>query len=491
MPSKKQPRVQDLESAVQKLKKKFKDRTDLSAVDYGFREGKRDGPLVVRAFVPFKRDETELEKSETLPKTIDGIDVDVIEGDFSTSDARAGLNHRQRALTLMGGVSCGRAGGGAGTLGVMVIDLSDGSPAMLSNWHVLVGPSGVPGDPILQPAALDGGRPARDIVGRLGRSLLGLGGDAAIAHLGEFRPWLPVVFGSFDPITDARAVTIGETLKKSGRTTGVTEAIVDGIGQYRVRYQTSPGQSELIWVRGFKLVPVVPGNPDDIEVSQGGDSGSVWYDPATNEGVGLHFAGERNSAPAAEQAIACHLADVLDTLNLRMATFEDIIPRAQETVGAEYTPRPDQPYPIWPCFPEWPMPVPPYSWSYRGDRMAPCWPGVYPQSGEVPWPLSPYAMQGAGPEQLSRPIERMLKIWADLKAAIIAKYGPVLAPSAPMSTPVKDPFPYGNPDTFLIPAIRDSDAFRGVRVAYGDFENARTFEFVVGTLSDRLREVGK
>ncbi|MGK7930193.1 MAG: hypothetical protein AB4041_02010, partial [Microcystaceae cyanobacterium] len=48
------------------------------------------------------------------------------------------------------------------------------------------------------------------------------------------------------------------------------------------------------------------------------DSGSVWYDPQTKEGIGLHFAGETNPHPKAEHAIACHLPTVLSELNVSL-----------------------------------------------------------------------------------------------------------------------------------------------------------------------------
>ncbi len=54
-----------------------------------------------------------------------------------------------------------------------------------------------------------------------------------------------------------------------------------------------------------------------------GDSGSLWYDPATQEGLGLHFAGEDDHAPAAEFALACHLDAVLDEL---LVSLEPVAP---------------------------------------------------------------------------------------------------------------------------------------------------------------------
>jgi hypothetical protein len=183
---------------------------------------------------------------------------------------------------------------------------------------VLVGSADAsPGDPILQPGVADGGRLNRDEVGHLERSILSRDGDAAIAFLDSAsdRTVLSAQHETAVVLQSARICRVGEILEKSGRTTGVTRGRVDGAGSYKVNY--SVGERE---IDGFKVVSVEDNNPDNEEVSSGGDSGSVWYDTVTKQGVGLHFAGETNPDPTAEYGIACHLPSVLTALNVSLTS---------------------------------------------------------------------------------------------------------------------------------------------------------------------------
>jgi len=150
-------------------------------------------------------------------------------------------------------------------------------------------------------------------------------GDAAIAHLTGDRSWLPFVFGTFAIPGTARDSRLGELLVKSGRTTGQTEGRVDGEGTYFINYDVRPGVQRRIGIRGFKLVAKEPNNPGDVEISSGGDSGSLWYHESSGDAIGLHFAGEISADPRHEHAIACNLSRVLERLNVRLATAEDLL----------------------------------------------------------------------------------------------------------------------------------------------------------------------
>ncbi len=94
------------------------------------------------------------------------------------------------------------------------------------------------------------------------------------------------------------------------------------------------------------MAPWTANNPNDEEISSGGDSGSLWYDPDSLEGVGLHFAGETNNLPSAEHAIACHLPDVLSALDVSLLPLhasthivvESPSPIQASSLGAERLP---------------------------------------------------------------------------------------------------------------------------------------------------------
>ena len=208
----------------------------------------------------------------------------------------------------------------AGTLGAIVYDNKTGEPYMLSNWHVLHGPDGKLGDRILQPGSHDGGSVRKSVAGRLVRSHLGLAGDCAVASI-EGRGVddqvlalgvTPVKFGKVD---------LDDKVVKSGRTTGVTHGIVRRVG---VVVRLAYGSAGFHDIGGFEIRPNPEKPADDLEISKGGDSGSVWLIDDDSENadvvVGLHFAGESSSDPdpASEHALACNIHSVLDKLDVSL-----------------------------------------------------------------------------------------------------------------------------------------------------------------------------
>jgi len=306
--------------------KKYGHRHYVTAVDIGYKWNgeERTKELCVRIHVKEKKAESVLEAAEMFPTDIKGVQIDVIEGVYKTSESFSQLPPTGRFPVLAGGISVGHPAISAGTLGCLVIDKQNDKPALLSNWHVLVGASGRTGDGILQPGAADGGDTRRDIVANLGRSILDADGDAAIAHLNGTRPWLPILNETHVHLSGIRDSVLDEVLTKSGRTTNVTKARVDGEGVYFIAYQVQPGVFERIGVKGFKLVSIRPNNPGNVELSSGGDSGSVWYNANSGEAVGLHFAGETSNDPRTEHAIACNMTTVTERLNIRLASYLEI-----------------------------------------------------------------------------------------------------------------------------------------------------------------------
>ena len=85
-------------------------------------------------------------------------------------------------------------------------------------------------------------------------------------------------------LTSSRMPVVGDVLDKIGCKTGRTQGIVDGDGRYRVRHQLGEQM-----VEGFKLVQTEEGKRNGVNLSVGGDSGSIWFDATTNEAVGLHW----------------------------------------------------------------------------------------------------------------------------------------------------------------------------------------------------------
>lgn len=90
---------------------------------------------------------------ERIPDQLDGVPTDVVQ----TGRLRALAARTDRHRPAPGGVSIGHRDVTAGTLGCWVE--KDGARVILSNNHVLANLNDArPGDPILQPGPLDGGR---------------------------------------------------------------------------------------------------------------------------------------------------------------------------------------------------------------------------------------------------------------------------------------------------------------------------------------------
>lgn len=305
-------------SALEKAYAKYGSRPYVNGIDIGCAHENGipvKGMRAVRIHVQEKIDDRFLEDRERLPTELDGIRVDVLQASYkptSAMDTSETLPRNGFYETIQPGLSVGHIYARTGTIGLIVFDLATGHPCLLSNWHVLAGNfEAQANDPIVQPGSLDGGLHADHTVAGLHRAIIDRHGDAAIAALLSTREFALELFGTQDRIVSVRDPYEEEVLVKSGRTTGVTRAVVDGIGYYQIPYHEV---NETISMWGFRLRPDVPSNPGNEEISYEGDSGSVWYNTDELAGVGLHVAGEVNAHPAKEHAIACCLTLVLKDL---------------------------------------------------------------------------------------------------------------------------------------------------------------------------------
>jgi hypothetical protein len=256
-------------------------------VGYKFVNGKPTNQLAIRVHVGEKKPERELEPLQILPRSIEGLAVDVIQ-------SNPGLEHVD---PLVGGVEVGRnfslAGG---TLGVVAFDATSSAPMGLSNHHVLVGVDGQVGDVITQPASVA----AVDVIGTLTRWNRDL--DCAVCTLNNFRLISQAIRGFPMGVTRPWPPVVGMAVAKSGQRTGITFGIVDGVGTDQ-----------------FTIMPD-PDNPSpNGEISKHGDSGSVWLEVGTTNAVGLHFAGETDPNPAAERAWAKRMIKVVSALNISLS----------------------------------------------------------------------------------------------------------------------------------------------------------------------------
>ena len=292
----------------------------VSLIDIGFRIKESEGKRVteeptVRVHLRRKLRGNAFESFATRypERVIDerriGFPTDIIEANYrlqqqrlasSPTTYRTGVHN-----PLKGGISISNEWNyGYGTLGGIVTDRKTGSEMILSNWHVLAGSDNVrEGLRIYQPGTGDGGW-FNYTVARLSRHAMGIGIDAAVAELTgsrfgvneQFK--LGAVLGVEQPMPGTRVV-------KSGRASGVTEGLIDGVeGVKIIPYGWS--------YRTVKNIVHIAQTADKGEVSAPGDSGSWWLEKSTMKAVGLHFAGDNEP----EYGLAIAMPPVLDALNV-------------------------------------------------------------------------------------------------------------------------------------------------------------------------------
>jgi hypothetical protein len=220
---------------------------------------------------------------------------------------------------LANGYCCG------GTLGSLIQD-GQGTQYVLSNWHVLYsdivngGNNRVAsaGDPVIQPALIDVGCNANSSINiatllapSTGGSLPSANIDAGVAQV------IPGQVDASGAILDIGtissstvAASIGQGVKKMGRTTGLGRATVDGLNaNIQIGYENEcAGGSAFTKTFTGQIVTT----NDRCTFLDGGDSGSLMVeDVETNpRAVGLLYAGSVSCNKRAI-AIANPIGDVL------------------------------------------------------------------------------------------------------------------------------------------------------------------------------------
>jgi hypothetical protein len=262
---------------------------------------------------------------DRIPDKIDGFKVEVIvvgkikalsllqlEYTYNQSVSRTA-----KVRPIVGGISLGvpeevYGGKMAGTLG-LVVQGPGGYHYILSNAHVIAMNSKAQflplGTAVIQPGSYDGGS-VSDKVGELYKYINIVFGpkgknyaDAAIAKITINDYLVSEVLGSDNQntytISGMAEVSVGDTVRKSGRTTGVTtNTVIDTNATVKVWYTQSK------WAIFY----------DQILVSQpfvdNGDSGS----PVDKDGafVGLVFAGSNN------MAVVCKAKYIINGLGINI-----------------------------------------------------------------------------------------------------------------------------------------------------------------------------
>ncbi|MEU0671209.1 DNA/RNA non-specific endonuclease [Streptomyces lavendulocolor] len=336
--------IDDLKRFIRTRGSTFLSDPNVSSIGIGYKErnGRRGKELALQFTVDRKVRPEAMEGLRTtgIPAFIDigdGIEVptDVVQRSYQPHFlvvAEGETPQRQKRLTpVRPGVSVGNVKVSAGTFGCVVFDRNDGSPSVLSNWHVLNGRGGEPGDAVVQPGKEDDSRLALNRIGTLKRAHLGRIGDCAVSTITD-RDFATDILGL--DVTPAKLgePQIDDAVVKSGRTTGVTHGVVTRpFAKVSVDYGAQVGVRE---IECFEIGPDPRHPAANDEISKRGDSGSVWMFTTrtgrpTDVLAGLHFGGESENDPE-ERALACFPQAVFGELKITLTRPD---PESMEAVG--------------------------------------------------------------------------------------------------------------------------------------------------------------
>ena len=218
-----------------------------------------------------------------IPKQFGNLSVDVIKVGKITMSQNDG---RYRPVPC--GFSVGHPNITAGTLGCLVE--KDGKHYILSNNHVLANSNAAgEGDPIIQPGRRDDGVSPDDNIATLEPySEIDFSGDnhidAAIALVGDAGQTLvePEIIDIGTPSSDPCLASIGQIVRKSGRTTGHTVGVVEAISE---DIAVDFGRRRVSFVEQIAVKSIGSDSFGDR-----GDSGSLILDYGTLAPVALLFA---------------------------------------------------------------------------------------------------------------------------------------------------------------------------------------------------------
>jgi len=270
----------------------------------------------LKVYVQVKVPEKDLPADLVLPKSLDGIPVDVEECGQTWALSSCLANPRARQdRPFPAGVSVGGGNNPAGTLGYMVRKPGIQGTFILSNYHVLANVDPTRVLPVFQPGRGDGGLSQNDRIGQLdARIPIDFSGaenrvDAAVARVadGSVRAMLCAI-GTIGGALDAER---DDAVRMFGKQSGPSKGqIVDVDCDIVVKYR---GRRQALFVDQLRILPARP----SPVFARHGDSGSlvvVKRGPAKLACGLLFAAGGRNGT-----AFANPIRSVLNELGVELA----------------------------------------------------------------------------------------------------------------------------------------------------------------------------
>jgi len=279
---------------------------------------------VIRVYVKKKKSINEVSQDEMIPPIILGVKTDVIE----LGDVQLEVDTKEYR-PICGGIQIMTENWPSelkkqdlgGTLGCLVIDNTDNSIAILTNRHVLTQFGESPNDLVGQPSApCDSCCSECCFIAKIVRATPATDTqvDGAIAHLtnGAEHNYINEILEIGPVFGHNTLVARGDTIRKRGRTTGLTEGRVTAVNK-------SFTMNGVTYVNQIEVTP----NPPHTRMSQNGDSGSVYVNNL-NQIVALHFSGNGTTANGNQ------IANVLSKLNITIpsvGTLESIPLKSNST----------------------------------------------------------------------------------------------------------------------------------------------------------------
>jgi S1-C subfamily serine protease len=295
--------------------KRFHPNPAINIVGIGLGEkvtaGQRTGERCVKVLVAQKFPLGEIGRGHRIPAHIAGLPTDIEAVGYPK---RLALPQQRRWRPIMAGVSISLGQNAvpykfAGTLGVVMVDRNDPQRLFaLSNNHVLANENRIKeGATVIQPGSFDGGR-SRDRIGRLTRFIpLKFNNrpnrmDAALAEFDDPSLVNRTIVGIGLP-TGVANPSLNLLIRKSGRTTGLTEGIIRVVNFDAANVEYEQG---LVRVDDVVVIEGVGG-----AFSRLGDSGSAVVD-SRGRVVALLFAG------SAKVTFAIPIRRILNRFQVRL-----------------------------------------------------------------------------------------------------------------------------------------------------------------------------
>jgi hypothetical protein len=290
--------------------------------------GRETDTMAIRIHVVQKLAASAMDPAHRLPSNIDSIPTDVIESPLAYLASGIGAPapvctdaRKQMQRPIVAGISAGYPAVFGGTIGYFCRSTRPGDdPAavcVLSNNHIFANLNQAnPGDPLYQPAPIDGGT-AADTMATLKRwvslQIDGNTPNSVDCAIGEMSAGVPynVECCSIGAIGGTAQAVGDMAIRKHGRTSGYTEGKVTEEST-DVTVALDQNESSVL-VRFTNQIRIEPtGNYPAIGLL--GDSGSLVVDANSQNAVGLYVANPENGA----FAYANHIADVLAALQIAL-----------------------------------------------------------------------------------------------------------------------------------------------------------------------------